>query len=404
MNFTSSTELPVVYTGDARINATNETITFNKPDGTAYQAVSYADASFADASGTISKAVFVAKINADAANGKYSDVTSTRNADGKYHFVYRGTSAKNLPVNVVNNKPVDVAVDRTYQVGAGTQTIAITSLATDADATDTLSFVGTVGTTNAAVAQALTSGSNLVLSVGNTPGKTTITVNVTDGKDTTTVSFDVTVTPVTYLTTAGTPASDYVAPTPAPITIAAPTVTTAGNLVVTVGTNTPVNVHLVDGLSLDQIVAAINTAAGSLVTAAKSSNGNDLEVTAKTAADLTLASDGTLVGNNIAANYTDTEAIGTGTAAKYAFEVKTAITAASGITVEVKIGNETVTLEEGTDFTGAATTGAVASALATKLNTELTGKYTVAVSGSTVVLTQVTPAPTAGITLSVTAQ
>lgn len=395
VSFTDSTVLPSIYTGNAYIDTVKDEITFAKAGGGFYQTVSYANSTFTDNGVTIDKAKFEQLIG-----NNYAEVTVTRDANGNYHFNFRqATSTPKPGTPSANHAPVAVATDKTYTVGAGNQTINISSLATDADS-DALSFVGAVQTTNAAVAQAITSGSNLVISVGSTTGTTTLTVNVTDGKETIAVSFDVTVNPVAYFSVTGNPAVSYAAATPAKVTLAAPTVTADGDLTIGDGA-TSIDVPLLANANVANIVNAINTNAGTLVTATAVNNGADIEIKLNTPGNTTLtvapAATGGVTGSNLTATNTGTAAL----KAKYSFKVAGTVPVGKDITV--KIGSKTYTHKvTATETTPALIAAGIAATIGTGSTTA--GEYNaVYTAGSdTLIIEQAVAAPESGATLTVT--
>ncbi|MEY2353121.1 S-layer homology domain-containing protein [Lysinibacillus capsici] len=316
----------------------------------------------------------------------------------------------------VNNAPVAKTVtDQTVAKNGTALTFTTSDLATDADVGDVLTILSaytdnaTIATANVAVG-----GATFTLTPANV-GTTTVTAIVADSKGATaTTKFKVNVTAASYLSVlnSGAPTINYSAGTAtAPksvITVGTDSVTAAGKLTITA--DKTIDVNLAVGADKDAILAAINTelksVASEVVASLDATNNIVLTRPATgTASVLTVVADAALEINNAAPTITTTAGSnGTATAAKYSFEVKNPITAASGLTVEVKIGNETVTLVEGTDFTGAATAAATATAIANVLDTKLdatTTTYTVAANGSVVVLTQDVPAPTTGVTLTV---
>lgn len=316
-----------------------------------------------------------------------------------------------------NKAPVaKVIADQTVASNGTALSFTATEVATDEDAGDTLKIL-TAYTSNASVATATVAPDQLsftVTPVANAVGSTVVTLVVTDGKENINVTFKVNVTAAQFLSVlkGGAPTLDYsagVATSPkSVITVGSNAVTAAGKLTITA--DKTIDVSLEIGDDKDDILAAINTELASVVSEAVASlDASDNIVltrpTTGTASVLTVAADAALEINNAAPTINNTVASnGTPTKAKYAFDVKNAITAGSKLTVEVKIGDEKVTLVEGTDFTGAATAALTATAIANALDAELdatTTTYTVAANGTSVVLTQDVAAPTTNVTLSV---
>lgn len=92
VSFTNSNVIPSIFTGDAKIDAVKDEITFAKTTGGFYQSVSYANASFAEYGLTIDKDKFESLISEDNDDDNlYSEVTAIRDANGNYKFDYRGS-------------------------------------------------------------------------------------------------------------------------------------------------------------------------------------------------------------------------------------------------------------------------------------------------------------------------
>jgi trimeric autotransporter adhesin len=405
--FTASKEISNPYTGVVtEFNEGKETITFAGKDPVKYDGESGKTYKYYGIGGsTISSAkAFIDQLK--TASGTVT-VTYEVKDDVVSLSIISSSTTGDKPVGketVDNKKPVSIAKDLEFTVGTTNQTIAITSLATDGD-NEALSFVGAVNSSNPNVAQALASGSNLVISVGNVEGTTTLTLNVTDGKDTTEVKFNVKVNPVSYtnVLNSGKPTTDYaVTGVTAPevkLTVGTNKVTTAGKL--TLAADKTFDVELVLNATKDDIAAAINKAATTFASEIKASvKDNDVVIT-RTAtgvsSELTVTVGTGLEINSLApalSPVSGTPATGTNgteTKAAYTFEVKTPIV--TGSKVKVTIGSEVVELVAGTDFAVKSTTAETAKELATVLGTKLT-KFNVTDNNSFVVLTQKTAAPT----------
>ncbi|MFJ7663264.1 S-layer homology domain-containing protein [Lysinibacillus sp. NPDC097162] len=415
--FTATKEISNPYTGlVTEFNVGKETITFDGKDPVKYDGESGKTYKYYGIGGsTISSAkAFIDQLK--AATGAVT-VTYEVKDDVVSLSIISSAMTGNKPVGketVDNKKPVSIAKDLEYTVGTTNQTIAITSLATDGD-NDALSFVGAVNSSNPNVAQALASGSNLVISVGNVEGTTTLTLNVTDGKDTTEVKFNVKVSPVVYTSVVnnGAPSIDYsaginTAPKSTLTMAANDVVTTAGKLSIVADKSFDVSLSL--NADATAIVNAINAAAQLQVSDVKATVvGNNVEISRTTlgaASTLSVTSDAALKIATVAPTLTAVVGVdGVATPASYSFQLKTKPVA--GSTITVKIGSVEVELVEGAgkDYVlGAdvnATATAIAAALDTKLDTTAT-KYDVTANNGVIIITQQSPAATTGVTLSVT--
>lgn len=411
VNFTSSTELPVVYTGDARINATNETITFNKADGTAYQAVSFANATFADASGTISKAAFVAKITDDAVAGKYSDVTSTRNADGKYHFVYRGVSANNLPAQPTPGNTGTIAFANTTFNATANQAVTVTDAdlnisATVADTT-TVAVSGSGASFNITLTE--TGVNTGVFTANITPAQLalfadgTITATYNDAKTAAGVAGVATATATLntltgVVTFATAPTTAYVAPsvTRAAVTSAAITATAVTPHSIDFienGVTKTANITALSGTAAQNAaaIAAKITADTGLTATVNASNEVVVSASNDTNTITTgLVTDATAGFDNVT---TTTAVSNAATPAVWTFNVATALAVGEKLTVALGSTTKTVTIAGAGD----------AAEIVALLNAApaFSADYTVAATGSSVTITQKTAAPTTGKTLKV---
>lgn len=288
-----------------------------------------------------------------------------------------------------NKAPVAKDVPAKTVAANGTELkLTVGELATDPDG-DKLDILN-VTTSNAAVAEATVAADKASISVApKTVGKTTISAVVTDGKAVTTVKFDVNVTSKEFFSVTTNPVVDYNKGTQSKVTLVAPTVTTAGNLVITDGTTTK-NVSLVDGASVTNIVTAINAQAADLVKATAENDGKDIAITLNTAGaiELSVAPDATLAGNGIA------PAKNTGAAstpAKYQFKVTDVLEKGKVVTVKIGDDSYTYTIADGVD---------TADAIATEIAKVITGKYTATAANGTVTIAQTVAAPTTA-TLSV---
>lgn len=339
-----------------------------------------------------------------------SDVQVSYSKDGdntifKVISVATGTTANKLATHTVvtppaaNNAPVAKQnVAKSIAVNGGTLSFTTSELATDADTTDTLSILQATSS-NAAVATVAGTGASITV----TPvavGSTTITAIVSDGKEAVTVTATVTVTAANYFSVTGNPAVSYAAATPAKVTLAAPTVATDGKLSIGNGATT-IDVPLLANANVSNIVDAINTHAGALVTASAVNNGADIEIKLNAAGNTTLsvapASTGGVTGTNLTASKAGTSAV----KAKYSFKVTDVVPVGKVITV--KVGSETYThTVDATENTAAKIAAGIATTIGTGSTTA--GEYNaVYTSGSdTIVIEQAVAAPESGATLTVT--
>jgi len=313
-----------------------------------------------------------------------------------------GTGLQQTVPTPTNNAPVAKVVgDQTVAVGGTALTFTATQLASDVDTADTLKIL-TAYTSDATVATASVVAGQLSFTVNpQAEGTSTVTVVVSDGKANVNVDFKVTVTPTTYTSLIGNPARSYVAAKASTLLLTGPTVTTAGNIVVSDGV-TPINVNLASGASAADIAAAINSQATALVTAV--ANGANVELTSKaTGVTITTADAGT-IGANLAGTGTNGAAV----AAQYSFKVDSV--PATAKTFKVAVGS---TYYEYTSTGLEATPAALATAIQAELATKVAAsdanaiafdaKYTVAVTGDVITITQKSATSTTD-TLVVTAQ
>jgi trimeric autotransporter adhesin len=211
-----------------------------------------------------------------------------------------------------------------------------------------------------------------------------------------------TVAGVLSVANAGAPTVAYSAgtPTSATTTIATPTVTADGVLTITVDGTTSVDVALDDAThtTVALIAEAINDESvdAGLGEIAEVVSGDIVltSPTTGTTSDIAYEADSTLTGTSLTGADVDATngTAGTPTAAKWAFTVATV--PAAGETVTVQLGEESVELVSGTDFSTVAT-------LASELDTELED-YTVTTSGNVIVIEQDTAAATtANLSVSV---
>ncbi|WP_419882349.1 hypothetical protein ACN6MY_00515 [Peribacillus sp. B-H-3] len=402
VSFTANDGIPAYLNGTIEwVNKDTEKLKFA---GSSAE-ISYSDSTFYQAGRTapLSKAEF----NDLISDGDTVVFTKGTNGAHKFEIIKNvvGTGKSGPDVNVA---PRDIAADKNVAVTSSLP-LDVTELATDADG-DELSFAGNATSSNGSVARASYSGTTLTV-LPAMVGTSTITINVTDGHGhVVPVQFDVTVTAGgVNVANSGKPTVAYGVPVPTAATsvIKAPTVTTAGDLNITVDGTTSISVPLVLDSTPAQIVASINSAAKTAGLADIATvTGTDITLTSPTTgvtSEISRVGDGTLDGNNIAANVKTNGTSGTATAAKYAFGVTSPFIA--GQTLTVKIGEQTKTLtavssgastnEFNIDSPTSVTAANIASALS------LTD-YTVTASGNNVVLTQKTPAATTGVTLTAT--
>ncbi|KGR76003.1 S-layer homology domain-containing protein [Ureibacillus sinduriensis] len=416
--FTATREVPNSYTGEmaqynpADSGTNSNSIWFAGKDPVKYAGVTGKTFKYFGANGNEvfgEKAWEELLAQYDAAN---QDVTASYIVDGDtitFKIITVGAASgvatdgiqQHAPA-AANNAPVAKTVgDQSVALNGTPLTFTATQVASDADTADTLKIV-TAYTDNATVATTAVAAGQLSFTVTPaTAGSTNVTVVVTDGKETVNVNFKVNVSAASYTTLLGNPARAYVAPKASTVLLTSPTVTTAGDITVGDG-STSVNVNLAAGASVADIATAINAQASSLVTAVV--KGADVELTSKATGVTITTADASSIGTGLAKTGTNGAAV----AAQYTFKVDSVPTTAK--TFKVAVGSDFYEYTStGTEVSAAALASAIQAELATKVAASnanavaFDAKYTVAVTGDVITITQKSAASTTS-QLSVTAQ
>ncbi|MFJ5790525.1 S-layer homology domain-containing protein [Lysinibacillus sp. NPDC093197] len=269
---------------------------------------------------------------------------------------YAGTPA-------ANNPPVAKVVgDQTIAINATPVEFTASQLASDVDG-DTLTILSAYAD-NATIATAAVAsgGAKFTLTPGTNVGTTTVNAVVADSKGATvTTTFKLTVTAASYTTVIGNPARGYVAPKVSTATLTAPSVTAPGNITVSIdGGVTTTLVTLADNASAADIAGAINTQAGTSVTATV--DGADVVLKSKAEGAKITTALGTATGTGLATTGTDGAAV----TAQYSFKVDSAPATATKFKVAVGANFYEYT-SPGSPQTAAQLATAIAAELATQV-------------------------------------